>query len=381
VVLLVGAGLLARSFARLTRVDPGFRAERLLVINPSLPRAIQADSVRGMQSLQSMLTRLAALPGVTAVTAGSQPPFVGGTSSSFFRKEGEPDQATNGTFQMGAWARGHQAQQRVVIPGYFATLGIPLRAGRDFTPDDRAGAEKVAIVSEALVRRDYPGESPLGKKVFYQGAWRTIVGVVGDVHFQRLSNDLEASLYTPYLQRSMSASLLVRTAGDPAQLIPALRKAVTEAEPAALVNRVDIMSVAIAQSFADERYRATLISLFGILAALLAAVGMYGVTSRAVARRTREVAIRLALGASRLSIEKTVIGATLSGVIIGVLAGMLGALGLTRFLAPYLFGVSATDPWTYAGILGLLAAVCVGASWVPARRAGRVGLAEVLRGE
>jgi ABC-type lipoprotein release transport system permease subunit len=219
--------------------------------------------------------------------------------------------------------------------------------------------------------------------VKYQGKWRTIIAVVEDVHMQRLSGDFEATIYTPLAQRSgMSIlSLFVRTSRDPALVTPAIRRAVAEVAPPATTQQIQSMTAMIQTSFAEERYRALLVSLFGIFAAVLAAVGMYGVTTRAVARRTRELAIRSALGATALSITRTALGATLAGGAAGVVAGLFVAWAVTRQLTPYLFGISPADPTTYAGILALLVAVSLGASWIPARRAARTDIAEVLRGE
>jgi hypothetical protein len=271
----------------------------------------------------------------------------------------------------------------VTIPGYFAAMGIPLRAGRDFTDDDRIGAPLVAIVSSSLARREWPNESALGKRVKYQGEWRTIVGVVDDVHFQRLSKDVQPTIYTPVAQRhgSWVLSLLVRTTGDPSAVATEVRRIVAELAPPATSQSLQTMSTMVSRSFAEERYRALLVSLFGIIAAILAAVGIYGVTARAVSRRMRELAIRSALGASARSIATTVIGSTSIGAAIGVGAGVLAARLSTHLLTPFLFGISATDGATYAAILALLGGVTLAASCVPARRAVRADIAEVLRGD
>jgi hypothetical protein len=300
----------------------------------------------------------------------TQPPFIGGTSSSTVQLEGEGE------------AR-HEAQQRVVLPRFFTTIGIPLVAGRDFTDDDRAGAPLVVVVSEALARRDFPAGSPIGRKVRYQGEWRTVVGIVGDVRFEKLSKDIQPTIYTPFAQRGGRSPLaiLIRTTGEPTAITPMVRAAIGQVNSRVVIRYVDSMTKYIKDSFAQERYRAMLISLFGALAAVLAAVGMYGVTSRAVARRTREVAIRVALGATDGMVVRQLVSGTIVGVGIGVGAGLLGAAAATRFLTPFLFGVSATDPVTYAAILGLLGFVSLAATWLPARRAGRLEVAAVLRSE
>ena len=380
-VLLVGAGLLTRTLQRITHVDPGFRVEHLIVDAPSLPRMLARDSNVTSAFRTAAIARLAGLPGVTAVTASDAPPFSGGSSSSGVEPEGEDRQPAGGGSQN--TGRQHEAQQRVTIPGYFAAMGIPLRAGRDFTDDDRTGAPLVAIVSSSLARREFPDESALGKRVKYQGEWRTIVGVVDDVHFQRLSKDLQPTIYTPVTQRrgSWVLSLLVRTTGDPSALAPQVRRIVAELAPPATSQTLQTMSTMVSRSFAEERYRALLVSLFGIIAAILAAVGIYGVTARSVSRRMRELAIRSALGASARSIATTVVGSTSIGAAIGVGAGFLAARMGSQLLTPFLFGISATDAATYAAILALLGGVTLGASCLPALRAMRADIAEVLRGD
>ncbi|HEY2375444.1 MAG TPA: ABC transporter permease [Gemmatimonadaceae bacterium] len=380
-VLLVGAGLLTRTLQRITHVDPGFRVEHLIVDFPSFPRVVVRDSNLTRAFQTAVIARLTGLPGVTAVTAGDSPPFSGGSSSSGVEPEGGDRQRPGGGLLDAG--RRHEAQQRVTIPGYFAAMGIPLRFGRDFTDDDRAGAPLVAIVSSSLARREYPNESALGKRVKYQGEWRTIVGVVEDVHFQRLSKDIEPTIYTPVTQRRFSwvLSLLVRTTGDPSAIATQVRRIVAELAPPATSQNLQTMSTMVSRSFAEERYRALLVSLFGIVAAILAAVGIYGVTARAVSRRMRELAIRSALGASARSIVMTGMGSTAIGAAIGVGAGLLAARLSTHLLTPFLFGISATDGATYAAILALLGGVTLGASYLPTLRAVRADIAEVLRGD
>lgn len=379
VVLLVGAGLLVRTLERITQVNPGFRTDHLLIVRASLPVVMVHDSVAIRTFYETAHARLAAVPGVTAVTEGSQPPFVGAPSKSPFNLESEVGPSENPGASAEARLHWHWVQQRVVVPGYYTTLGIPLLAGRDFSNDDRTSRENVAIVSEAVVRRDFAGRAPLGMKVFFLGAWRTIVGVVGDVHFAHLSNDVEATLYTPAAQRGVyGMAFLVRTTTDPAALTSTLRSVVSTIEPMAVVSAADVMTEAVKRSFAEERYRTVLIAIFGVLATLLAAVGIYGVTTRAVERRLREAAIRVALGATQQSIHLTLVRTTLGGVAIGVIAGLLASLIVTRSLTPYLYGISPRDPATYVMIPVLLAIVSVAASWIPGRRAGNLRLAELL---
>lgn len=369
-VLLVGVALLTRSLSKLTDVDPGFRSENLLVVRTVLP-ASSFDSARTDAFYTDAVARLSALPGVAGVTAIAQgTPFEPGSSSSSYLKDGETDMQHR-----------HTAAQRQVLPNYFSVMGIPLLAGRAFTADDRGNAPLVAIVSEAAARRDWPNESPIGRRVKFQGEWRTVVGVVGDTKYAKLSADADAAIFTPYAQRPDDLELLVRTRGEPAAMVAAVRQSVRDVAPTAVVRGIEVMDDLIKQSYGDERFRTVLITLFGVMASVLAAVGMYGVTSRAVTARSREVGIRVALGATAGAVVRLIVRQTIDGLAIGVGAGIVMAFAATRLLAPYLFGVTPNDPITYAGAVGLLALVSVIASWLPARRAGRVHPAVVLRGD
>ena len=372
VVLLVGGGLMSRSFARLTAVDPGFNVDRLLTMRAALPVGMARDTAARLDYYAQAIARLAATPGVVAVAGATLIPFSNSNSSTTVEVERLAGPETG---------RGREAQQRVVTPSYFGTLGIPLRAGRLFTEQDRPGAPNVAIVSETMARRDWPNESPIGRRVLYRGAWRTVVGIVGDVRFRSLSADAEATVYAPFPQVGQGLAFFVRTRGDAAAAGPVVRAALGSVNRRVPVTSMDAMSDLIARSFAEERYRTVLIGMFGVLAAVLAAVGMYGVTSRAVSRRTREVGIRMALGASSRSVSGLIVSQTLAGVAIGVAVGIAASLAVTQLIAPFLFGVRPNDPATYVAILGFLAFVSVVASWIPARQAGRVAPAVVLRSE
>jgi predicted permease len=370
VVLLVGAGLLSRSLQRLGAVDPGFRTDHLAVVRMSWSNPY-GDTLRLRSFYDQMTQQLAALPGVTAVTAGSSIPFTAGSSSSPYLLVGE------GVEDMASHK--HEVQQRVIASSYFSVMGIPVLAGRAFSSDDRSGSELVAVISDAAAKRDFPGTSPIGQRVKYQGDWRTIVGVVRDTKVGQLSAEDLPSIYTPLSQRPSVLDLAVRTAGDPAALANTLRKTVQGSNRDIVVNDVQIMDDLVHRSFAEERFRTALIVLFGATAALLAAVGLFGVTARAVARRTREVGIRVALGATSESVVAMIVRQTMRAVGAGVIVGVIGALAASRILAPYLFGVRTNDPATYLGILALLGAASLTASWLPARRAGRVEPAVVLR--
>jgi putative ABC transport system permease protein len=373
VILLVGAGLLSRSLAKLTSVDPGFRTANLLALRVSLPRAKARDTLFTGQFFRAALERLGAVPGVVAVTASTTHPFGGGSSSSSFLKEGETEDPN---------ARKHEAQQRTTLPNFFQTMGIPVLAGRTYTDADQSGAPLVVVVNETMARRDWPNESALGRRVRFQGEWREIIGVVGDIKFGKLSGDYEATIFAPHAQRPTAGlTLLVRTRDERLTPLEAFRTAIHDIEPSAVVLGADRMSDLVKRSFADERYRTVLISLFGLIAAVLAAGGMYGVTSRAVSRRMREMGIRIALGANARSVTGLVVRHTLAGVVIGAAIGVAAALAAAQYLAPFLYGIKATDGSTYIAILVFLVVVSILASWLPARRAASVQPASVLRSE
>ncbi|HEY2848308.1 MAG TPA: FtsX-like permease family protein, partial [Gemmatimonadaceae bacterium] len=369
----VGAALFSRSLDRLTAVNPGFRADSLLAVSIGLPPNIANDSTRTREFFRTLTARVAAIPGVAAVTAGSTSPFMGGSSSSGNEIEGHP---------LPPGKRGNDAQHRVVMAGYFLTMGIPLIMGRALGPEDQTGSDPVVVINQAMAARDFPGENPLGKHVKHQGVWRTVVGIVGDVKYRDLESEDEATIYTPDTQRSNSGlQLLVRTRVPTATLVAPVKAAILEVSPSAIVRRADVMSELVKKSFASERFRTMLVSLFGVLAAIIASVGLYGVTARGVSQRRREVAIRMALGASRGSVVGLIVQATLGGVLAGIAIGIVSGALAARWAAPLLFGVNARDPVTYGGIALLLTAISLAASWLPARKAAGVQPAAILRGD
>lgn len=372
-VLLVSAGLLGRSLDRLSAVDAGFRSDHLLVVNTTLPRSMSRDSFALRAFYRNAEERLASLPGVVAVASTTTVPFGGGSSSTTIEIEGRAP---------GTVFSGSEVQQRMVTPRYFSTLGVPLVAGRLLDDRDRAGSPLVLVVSQSMATRDFPNESAIGKRVRFQGAWREIVGIVRDIRYSKLSSDVQATVYAPLEQRSFSGgSFILRTAGEPLELTSAIRRVLADIAPQSAFQSAEPMTALIARSYADERFRTTLITLFGVLAGLLAAVGMYGVTSRAVARRTRELGIRMALGATAGGVVRLVVTGTLGGLALGLAAGLLGAVGAGKFLAPYLFQVSPSDPMSYSGGAAVLVLASLVASWLPARRAASVAPSVVLRND
>lgn len=373
VVLLVGAGLVSRSLTKLGAVDPGFKADHLLSVRAALPSSA-FKSVEGVRvRYAELIDRIGAVPGVVAVTAGSAIPFDGIYSTSRLKLESD--------IARGDAAPKREAQQRVILPNYFSVLGVPMLMGRAFNDNDRAAGTPVVIVSEALARRDWPTESPMGKRVMFQSQWRTVVGVVADIKTSTLAEHMQATIYSPFAQRPVGLTFAFRTHDDPSAVLPAIRALFGEITPDMPITAASIVTDRIRESFAEQRFRTTLIDLFGVMAIVLAAVGTYGVTVRAVSRRMREVGIRLALGATRYAIVRMIMDATLGGVSIGVAIGLAASTVASKLLAPYLFGVSTHDPATFAGILILLMAITSVASWLPASRAGQVAPASVLRGE
>jgi predicted permease len=371
-MLLVGAALLAQTLWRLSAVDPGFEASRLVLVGTGTTgnrRAPGSDAT--VAFYDDVARRIAAIPGVERVAVGSAGPFSGGGSSSAFLIEGrdKPGAAT-----------GVDARRSHVLPGFIETLGLRLLAGRLIDDGDRAGAPLVALVNETMARRFWPGADAVGKRVGFGTEWLTIVGVVSDVKHSSLGDTTRITVYLPARQQHTPyLTLLVRTRLADVALAPAIRGAVAALDPSVPVTRVDAMTGLVSRSFAGERFRAVLIGLFAVLAAALASIGTYGVTARAVARQRREIGIRMALGSTGARVIALFVQRTGVAVALGTAAGIGGAFAASRFLAPYLFATNPTDPSLYAGASALLAVTAFVASWLPARSASRANPASVLR--
>lgn len=371
-VLLFGAAVLARSLSRLSAVDPGFAADNLIAVKFAEPSAFRRDDSRRLAFYQDAIRRLRGLPGVSAVTAGANPPFSGGSSSSPVEVEGR-DYGKR---------RGPSTDQRSVLPDYFSTLGVPLRAGRAFTDADDERSELVVILSEAAAKRDFPGEQAVGRRVRYQGRYRRVVGVVGDVRTARLSRDAGPAIYTPLRQYQYGdLGIVIRSRANLASFAPSIRSALNAIEPTVSVSSITPMPTLVARSYAEERYRTVIVGAFAALAAILATIGLYGVTVRAVARRTREIGIRVALGATPSRATSILMSDTLGGVLIGLAFGIPVALLAAGRLSPYLFHTMPSDPVSFVLVALLLAGVAVIASGLPARRASRSNPASVLKGD
>jgi putative ABC transport system permease protein len=384
VLLLIGAGLLIRSFTHLGRVDPGFhrQPDRLLtmLVSPSGPR--YAKEGRGNEALnafwQQLLDRVRGLPGVAAASIAVTIP---------------PDRL--------AFTDGYEIERKPTLPGadhpavpvvfvshdYFATLGIPVLRGRVFDRRDTATSPAVTIISAAMARRHFPGEDPIGQRLKHGGRsvknrWMEIIGVVGDVKYESLDAESTPAYYELSVQVPFWPMwLLVATRGEAGAAAAGVRDQVRRLDPEVAVDRVSTMAQAISESVSLPRFRSVLMTMFAATALALAAIGIYGVIAYSVAQRTQEIGVRMALGASQAGVLMLVIGQGSRLAVIGVAIGLLGASGLTRVLERMLFGVSPLDTVTFAGAALLLGLIAILASFVPAYRAARIDPMTALRHE
>jgi predicted permease len=373
-VLLAGSGLMLRSLSKLVGVQLGFEPQRVLTL-----RLTSSPGVRARDSLpdfyQELLGRLGALPGVTAVALGDCPPLAGGCNRTALVLRDQPEPPRGSDRLVGAhWA----------TPGWFSALRIPLRAGRVFEDGDRLGRRKVVIVSEQTARKYWPNASPLGKPVaVMQGGFHDtayVVGVVGDVRFRSADAQPEPDVYIPYYQSPRSGALVyLRTAGDPSSLIDVARRTIHELAPDLPVYDIRTLKSRVADATAQARFSAVLLVLFAGAALILAAIGIYGVMSFSVAQRTREIGIRVALGAARRDVLRLVVGQGSALAVAGSAIGLVAALAATRVLRSLLYDVAPFDPPTYVLVVVLLSVTAIIASWIPARRAARVDPVEALR--
>ncbi len=380
-VLLVGAGLLLKSFVRLRAINPGFDPDGVLTLSVALPQAKYATPAAQAGFFQQFLTRTAAAPGVEA-SAGVFPlPFSGDNARANFEIEGQPAASAGET---------PNALSCIITPDYLRALHIPLRNGRAFTERDTASAPRVVLINETFARRFFAGTDPIGRRLtvasfadLAKPATCEIVGIVGDVKHNGLDDEAEAECYLPYQQATLSfMSLIVRSKnGNPTALVAGAREAVAQLDKDLPITDIKPMTAWLAASVAPRRFNLLLLGAFGLLALCLATVGIYGVMSYAVAQRTHELGIRLALGAQPRDVLRLVVGQGLMLTLLGVAAGLLGALALTRVLASLLFSVTATDPLVFAGMALLLMLVALGACYLPARRATKVDPLIALRHE
>jgi putative ABC transport system permease protein len=374
-ILLVGAGLLARSFARLLATDKGFDPDNVLSFSLSLPYGAYPRPDQQSRFFDQALTAIAALPGVGGAAAISELPLGGSGTNGAFHVEGRSDPPGSEP----------QAEKRIVTPDYFRVLRTPILAGRAFTAQDRPGSPSVAIINEALARRMFAGQDPVGRRLEFNWdttGWQEIVGVVGDVKQYGLQEEMLPTIYVPLAQRPASAmDVVLRSSLPPDQLLPVIRRQVAALDRDRPLIQVRTMQQVVADSVADRRLPMLILAGFAAAALLLGAIGVYGVVGYSVAQRTQEFGIRMALGARRGAVMRMVLGQGLRLALIGLLIGLAGSLAVARLIAGLLFGVTPADPATLAATSLLILGVALLACYVPARRAARVDPMVALRYE
>ncbi len=387
-MLLVAAGLLIRSFYRMLDVDPGFKASHLLTFRITLPPEKYKPGQEA-PFFRRVLENIAQVPGVEAAGAVSELPLSGAYSSGSI--VGENPLGSNLTRTPDGKSSYIEADQRIITPGYFETLGLHLAEGRYFTAADDEEAAKVVIVDKDFAERFWPGQDALGRRVTIgnvpntkppQPEWRTIVGVVNHVKHYALDQKGREQVYFPLPQNTNNDEFIaVRTAADPESLTPTIRQLVYQVDPEQPIYSVKTMDELLDDSFSQRRFNLVLLGLFAGLALLMAAIGTYGVISYSVTQRTQEFGIRMALGAQRRDVLRLVLSQAGFVLTAGIIGGLAGSIVLTRALASLLFGISAADPVTFGAVAVLLCSVALGASYMPARRATRVDPMVALRYE
>jgi putative ABC transport system permease protein len=374
-MLLIGAALLIKSFVNLQRVDPGFNPKDVVRADVVLPRTRYPERNQSEIFYKQLLDRVAVLPGVESAGAVSSMPLGGGGTDRDFGIEGRPPAEPG---------KGLVAWFSSVTPGYFRAMGIRLVRGREFTEADNAAATKTVLISEAMARRFFPDEEPVGKRLVFGGGkdLREIVGVIADVKFFGLNTDARPTMYFPHAQSpARGMSLVVRTQDDLSTLASAIRGQVSALDRDLAVSNIMTMQTLVSQSLAEPRFTLLLLGAFAVVAILLSAIGVYGVVSYSVTQRSHEIGVRMALGAQVSDVLKLVVRDGMTLVLGGVGLGLIAAFALSRVMENLLFGVSARDVTTFAMTALLLAGVALGACFVPARRATKVDPMEALRYE
>ena len=375
VALLVSAGLLLRSFWRLQDVNPGFKPDHLLTMRVSLPRNRYPENPQAWGFYKRFMEEAGALPGVESVAVTSGVPMGGGNTAGEVRVEGKP--AADGTQPSADW--------RIVSPGYFRTMGIPLR-GREFEERDNNDSQQVTIISEEMARRYWPGEDPIGKSVMLMSFGNkpfTVVGVAGDVRTESLESDSAPMAYasTPFAAGWNPMNLVIRTSGEPAAQVSGIRGVLGSIDPNLAVYDVRSVDEILSNSLGSRRFTMFLLGVFAGVALLLACVGLFGVMAYIVSQRTHEIGVRLALGASQGAVFRLIIGRGMALASVGSALGLAGAWAIGRFLESMLYQIKPTDPTTLAIAPVVLLAVALLACYVPARRAMKVDPMVALRYE
>ncbi|MFL6277890.1 MAG: ABC transporter permease [Blastocatellia bacterium] len=380
-VPLIGAGLMVKSFIRLQEVKPGFDPDRVLAVEVYLPRTTYKEGEQATAFYQQLLSRVQNLPGVEDAGAIDTLPLSGGGNVLAFYVEGHVPQPTDKT---------PDAEARIVTPGYFQTMSIPLLRGRYLSEQDGPKTPRAFVINDTLARRYFGNEDPIGKRMNLgdekDSDWYTVVGIVQDTRQEGLEAEPYPQMYASNTQEARRSMVLVaRTAGDPAKMLPSIRSTVAEMDSTLALNNARTMTQVVSESIARPRFNMLLMSLFAVVALLLAGVGIYGVMAYSVSQRTHEIGVRMALGASTADVLRMVVRQGMGLTLLGVGIGLAGAFVITRLIASLLSGllfqVGAHDPLTFAGIALLLALVALAACLIPARRATKVDPMVALRYE
>lgn len=370
-ILLLGAGLLIMSFVRLQATDPGFNPARLLTGRVALSDSKYSDPKTKVAFYDQVLERVEAIGGVRSAALVMTLPLSGGAMNRGFRIEGRPEPKADDNVSL---------DYQLISPGYFATMEIPLRAGRTFAATDSGSAPRVAIVNQTMARKYFPGQDPIGKRIAFgdphnQDSWRTIVGIVGDVRYESIGVPPTPLAYTPYRQNTepwSQMAIVLRTKLNPASLAPDLRQAILAVDSNQPTTNVQTMEELMAAGVTRPRFTMLLIGTLAGIATVLAVAGIYGVMAYAVVRRTREIGIRMALGAEARDVLALIVRQGMTLTLAGVALGVLGAFALLRVLAKMLYGTTSYDPVTFMSISLLLTLVSLLACYFPARSAAQL---------
>jgi putative ABC transport system permease protein len=375
-ILLVGCGLMLRSFIAIRNANPGFDAGGLLTFVIQNPRLQSPEA--GQAFMRQVSERLDALPGVQSVTAAQPFPLDGTVQNARWGTEKAVTDPS--AFQ--------QADVHVVLPGYFSTMRTPLLAGREFTEADNRPDANLVIIDRLVAAKAFPGQSPIGKRLFIRARtaepqWYEVIGLVEHQRNVTPASDSREAVFFAdgYFFHAFAGRWAVRTTGDPSAIAPAVRAAITGIDPLIPLAEVQPMQSFVDRAMAPTRFAFALITVFAVIAGLLAAVGLYGVLSTAVRQRTAEIGVRMVFGAPKASIFQLVIGQGLRLTVVGVVLGLIGAFGVTRVMTTMLVGIAPTDPLTFASIAALFVFIAAIACWLPARRAAGLDPSAALREE